>query len=355
MRTLLSLSTPSTLNAKTRPEMKKKYRILFFLIGLAGIAVLIIRTKPGKEDWERLITPQLPFLLLGLLLLWAVIFMLHARAYRLVIGPDSGNLKPVELYRICVSGFALNDVTPLGLAGGEPYRIMELKRYLGVECATSVTLTFSVLYIIGHVLLWLTGILIYLIYGCPGEPFMTGFLIFIMLILGFVCYVFFNHKNSGIVLPVLRRLSKIPFLKKRIDNMMDSRREQLQEIDSGYVSFRNVSDRFSKAVLCEYASRLLEGVEYFIIFRYLGESVSPIDGILILSMASLIGNLLFIVPMQAGAREGGTALAVDWIGVDPAIGIIGGLIYRMRNIACIIIGIICILIAKDTPKAKDNS
>lgn len=335
--------------------MKKKYRILFFLIGIAGIAFLILQTNPGEEDWQDLLTPALPLLLLGLLLLWAIIYLLHAVSYRFVIGPeDSKQIKPLQLYRICVAGFALNNVTPLGMVGGEPYRIMELKRYLGIEKATSSTLTFSVLYIIGHVLLWLTGILFYLVIGCPGEPVMTGVLLFVMLLLIGICYAFFNLKNTGLILPVLHWFLKIPFLRKPIGSLLKKNQAQIESIDFSYVSFRKVPRRFAKAVLCEYISRLLEGIEYFLIFRYLGEPVTIIGGILILSMASLIGNLLFMVPMQVGAREGGMAIAIDWLGLDPAIGMMGGLIYRMRDVACIIIGVICILIDKDNAK-KNNS
>lgn len=327
--------------------MKKKYRILFFLIGIAGIALLLFQTNPNEEDWHDLISPQLPLLLLALLFLWAVIYFLHTTSYRLIIGPESKQISRLQLYRICVAGFALNEVTPLGMVGGEPYRIMELKRYLGMEKATSTTLTFSVLYIIGHVLLWLTGILLYLLSGCPGEPFMTGILLFIMFLLLAICCAFFNIKNTGLILPALRWLGKAFFLKKPIHSLLEKKESQIECIDSGYVSFRKVSNRFTKAVLCEYASRLLEGVEYFLIFRYLGEPISIIGGILILSMASLIGNLLFMVPMQVGAREGGMAIAIGWIGIEPATGMMGGLMYRMRYVACILIGLICILIDRE--------
>lgn len=331
--------------------MKKKYRILFFIIGIAGFAFLIIQTNPRKEDWQKLITPELPLLLLALLLLWAIIYLLHTFAYSNVIGSDKKKIKPIQLYRICVAGFALNEVTPLGMVGGEPYRIMELKRYLGLEKATSVTLTFSILYIIGHVLLWLTGILIYLLIGCPGEPFMTVLLLIAMLLLIGVCYAFFNLKNSGIILPILFQLSKIPFLKKIINNLLEKKGKQIECIDSGYVNFRKESKQFIRAVIFEYASRLLEGFEYYLIFHHLGAPISIFGGVLVLSIASLIGNLLFFVPMQAGAREGGMAIAVDWIGISPATGIIGSLLYRMRYIACVLIGVICIIIDKDCAKS----
>ena len=66
-------------------------------------------------------------------------------------------------------------------------------------------------------------------------------------------------------------------------------------------------------------------------------------GILILTFASLIGNLLFMVPMQAGTREGGMAIALDILGISSGLGVMGGLVYRIRDLICTIIGIIIIL------------
>lgn len=332
--------------------MKGKYKILFFLIGIAGFVFLIIQTDPDMEDWQKLLTPGLPLLLLGLLLLWAVIYLMHTMVYRFIIGPDVPKINMFHLYWTCVSGFALNEVTPLGMVGGEPYRILELKRYLGIEKATSVTLTFSILYIIGHVLLWITGIIIYFLIGSPGEPVTTAILLFVMLILLGICFAFFNIKNSGIIFPILSFLSKIFFLKKPISSLLEKKGSQIDSIDSGYVSFRKETSRFTKAVLCEYFSRLLESLEYFLIFRHLGTPISLLGGLLIFSMASLIGNLLFMVPMQAGAREGGMAIAVEWLGIDPAIGMMGGLLYRMRYIICVLVGVILILINKGNSKAS---
>lgn len=326
--------------------MKKKYRILFLLIGIAGFVFLILSSDPEKEDWQKLLTPQLPLVLLALLLLWAVIYLLHTWAFRRVIGPDAAELKGPELYRICISGFALNEVTPLGMAGGEPYRIMALRRWLGLERASSATLTFSLLYIIGHVLLWLTGILLYLLFGCPGEGFMTGLLLFLLVLLGAVIWLFFRVRSRGIILPLLGAVGRLPLLKKPVGSLLERNRALLEEIDAGYIAFRKVSDRFREAVLCEYGARLLESLEYFIILRFLGEPVTVFGGILILSMASLIGNLVFFIPMQTGAREGGMAIAIGWLGLDPATGMIGGLLYRLRSIVCILIGLFLILIGK---------
>ncbi len=326
--------------------MKKKYRIIFFLIGVAGIVFLFINSRPDKMDWKDLFSPMLPVLFAGLFALWFVIYMIHCEVYRLILGEDASKISRLQTMRICVAGLALNNVTPAGLVGGEPYRILELQRYIGTARATSVTLSFSFFYIFGHILLWLTGSLIYFAYGCPGSTFVTVVFAILTVFFAGLCLIVFSRNNRGVLHPVLSFLSRVPLVKKYVGRFLEKRGDKIKLIDQEFAELRAQQDKFVKAVLMEYAVRLFEGVEYFLIFRYLGESVSIFGGILIYSTASLLGNLLTIIPMQAGTREGGTAAAVSWLGIEAATGMLGSLIYRVRDLVCTVAGILCILLSK---------
>ena len=86
--------------------MKTRYRILFFLIGIAGIVLLAVKAVPDGSDWGELFTPRLPLLLLGLLLLWAVIYAIHTAVYLLIMGKEAASAVGFpRMYRICISGF----------------------------------------------------------------------------------------------------------------------------------------------------------------------------------------------------------------------------------------------------------
>ena len=65
--------------------------------------------------------------------LWAVVYTLHTLAYRAIMGWDMKSMPFWRLVKMTISGFSLNQVTPMGLVGGEPYRIMEMKPYIGLE------------------------------------------------------------------------------------------------------------------------------------------------------------------------------------------------------------------------------
>ena len=328
--------------------MKRRYRILFFFIGLAGIVILALNANPDELDWERLFKPSFFLLMAGFLCLWAIIYSLHTWVYRLIMGDAAKEIPKYELYRICIAGFALNNVTPAGLVGGEPFRILELKKYMSTEKATSSTVTFSLIYIMGHVMLWLTSVIIYFLYGCPASTFMTVMLSIAAIVLAAACIVFLNHHNKGLVRPALGIASSLPLIGKKVKALIEKKNDAITEIDDCYIEFRSKKDVFTKALLLEYASRILEGAEYFVIFLYLGNNVHITGGILILGLASLVGNLLFMVPMQAGTREGGMIIALEMLNISVEAGVMGGLIYRIRDLLCTMIGIICIL-----PDKKD--
>ena len=325
--------------------MKKYYKPIFFLLGIAGIVFLVVRANPDRLDWQELFTPQLPLLIAGLLALWVVIYAVHARAFRLVLGEAGKKISRVSLYKLCVTGFAINNVTPAGLVGGEPYRILELKKYMSTHEATSSTISFSLMYVIGHMLLWLTGILMYYILGCPGDTYITVFLSVTAAVLLAICIYFFAFRQRKLVGPVFAFLSKLPLVGKKAAAFAQKRVETFAEIDRCYAEFYQ-EKTVIKVILLEYGARLLESLEYFFIFLYLGSRVHLLDGVLISSLASLVGNILFMVPLQAGTREGGMAIALNILGIDPGIGMMGGLIYRVRDLFCTVVGILLILISR---------
>ena len=332
--------------------MKKNYKWIFFAIGIAGVILLVLKAKPGQLNWEELFTPTLPLILAALLALWAFIYAVHARAFRLIMGDAAAGIGRWELYRICMTGFAINNVTFAGVIGGEPYRILELKNYMSTGKATSSTITFSLMYVSGHMMLWLTGISLYFIMGCPGESWLTVLLGTAGAILLALLTFFFTSRWKALATPAFRFFAKLPLIGKKAAAFAEKNAEAFSNIDRCYAEFFADRKTVYKVVLLEYGARLLESTEYFLIFLHLGINVHLTGGILILAFASLLGNLLFMVPLQAGTRESGMALALDILGISSGTGVMGGLIYRMRDLICTAAGILLILAGKK--KKKDG-
>lgn len=343
--------------------MKFRWRILFFALGIGGIVLMAWQNNWFRDtDWGTLFNPNIVWLLASIIGVWIIIYFVHAISYKLILCEDSKKVKMHSMMRICAAGFALNNVTPAGLVGGEPYRIMALKRYVSVERAASSTLTFSIMYAIGHFLLWVTGILMFAIYHFFGHSApvwvsillgVSGGVLFILVL------CFFIFRKIGFAYPAMRLLAKIPLVRRKLKPYVEKHKDSYIEIDDNIRAFRSKNLRFIGVLSLQYISRLLEALEYFLILYYFVglpgiANINYFDGLLIMSTASLMGNLLFIIPMQAGSRELGTQMALSFVLGPEAVelGILGplGIVYRFREMIFIIAGIILVLLGRKYKK-----
>lgn len=323
----------------TEKKKKNGWNIIFFLIGLAGVIWMLLKTDLRQIDWDGAVLHWMPLWLPGILLLWAVIYLLHTLAYRVISGPDAKKLGLWHMFRVTVCGFALNDVTPVGLIGGEPYRIMELKEALGASKAAATTLTFSVMHVFSHIMFWTTGAILYLVLGCPGGTVATVIASVAAALGTLAAVLFLVGKREGKVRAILRGLSKLPWLGRLIARFMEKHRETLDNIDHEMTAFHARPRDFWTTLALEYAGRILEAMEYFIAFTVLEAPVSPLWCIVALGCASLLGNLLFILPLQVGSREGGLALVLSWLGVTSTVSVTASLMTRIREIFYLALGV----------------
>ena len=326
--------------------MKFRYRLIFFIIGLIGLGIMVWQSDVTHIDWASLWNVKTLLLFIGLLGLWLVIYIIHTLCYYVILGRDGDNIPFFSLLKICTSGFALNSVTPAGLVGGEPYRIMALKKYCSTERASSSTLTFSLFYIMGHVAMWLTGSVVFLAMGFSLRSVLGVLSVITIVVTAGILLAFFLSKRLGFVKPFMRFLTKIPFLKKPMTKFYEKNEASYIEIDENIKAFRATRARFWTVFVLQFLSRLLECAEYYLIFLFLGQEINFFGGVVLLTMASLIGNLMFIIPMQAGTREGGLIMALDFLHIEASVGVVGALIYRIRDLTCILIGISLILFDK---------
>jgi len=334
---------------------KKYYKYLFLIIGIVGIAVMIIQSDPQNVEWDMFLSTDLLFLLLVCFATWIVIYIIHTLSYKIILGEESKKIDFAHMMKICVTGFALNNVTPAGLVGGEPYRIMELKKYCSTEKSASSTLTFTLFYTLGHLMLWVSGVVAYIIYGLPGSTIVDILLLAsgIFCLAAVFCIIFVK---TNVVYPVMRFLTKLPLIGKKLAPLVERKKDSYIEIDQNIMAFRKEGWRFYAVMFLQFASRLLEAFEYFVIIQYFAHEfldINYFDGLLVMSTCSLIGNLLFIIPMQVGTREGGMAIALDFLYPEylSQIAVPVGIVYRFREIVCTLIGIIMVAATRRNKRA----
>ena len=331
---------------------KRYYKYIFLALGIAGIVLLVIANDPANIDWHLFTEARFFVILAECFGVWLLIYALHTLTYYIILKKDGRKIDIWHMFKITFTGFALNNVTPAGLVGGEPYRIMELKKYVSTEKAASATFSFTIVYAAGHLLLWDAGLITYLCFGMPGDTFID---ILLLVTGGFnlIATFFLLFLRVNMVYPIMRFLTKLPGIGKKIAPMVEKKKEKYIEIDRRINVFRKNWFRFGIVLLIQFASRLLEALEYFLIIRFFLNGLTPLDGkpfnyfqgLMVMSTCSLIGNLLFLIPMQAGSREGGMQLVLAFLFDDVVKGKIATptfLVYRFREFMCTLIGIIMV-------------
>ena len=319
--------------------MKEKFRNIFWFFGIFAIVVMLCTFDMDYQElWQNLRKAGVWFP--AVILLWVFIYYLNAWSWYVIIRDGKHAKVPFwKVYKLTVSGFALNYATPVGLMGGEPYRIMELKPYIGVERATSSVILYVMMHIFSHFCFWLSSVLLYLcLYpvGWVMGTILGTITVFCLL----VAMLFVKGYQHGMAVAFVRLGSHLPFLKKKVIRFADSHREQLENIDKQIALLhQQKKGAFYAALFLEYTARVVSCLEIWLILNVLTRSVSFADCCLIAAFSSLLANLLFFLPMQLGGREGGFALAVGGLSLSGAYGVYAALITRVREMVWIVIGL----------------
>lgn len=320
--------------------MNNRFRNLFLAFGVAAVLIMLFTFDVSMDELLGNLR-RAGFYLPLILLLWLFIYLINTLSWYVIIrsGGRVGGLTFLRLYKFTVSGFALNYVTPVGLMGGEPYRIMELKPYVGVERATSSVILYVMMHIFSHFGLWLSSVVVYACFYPVGWGMgvVLGLITLLCLLLGFVFVKGYRH---GMAVACIRLGSRIPFLKQRVIRFSEAHKEQLESIDSQIALLhQQKKSTFYSALFLEYLARVISCLEVWLIMNVLTTNVSFVSCVLIVAFSSLLANLLFFLPMQLGGREGGFALAVGGLSLSGGFGVYTALITRVRELFWIVIGL----------------
>ena len=278
-----------------------------------------------------------------LLLLWMFIYAINAGAWYAIICNGLNGVKVPfwKVFKYTITGFALNSTTPVGLMGGEPYRIMELKPYVGIEKASSSVILYVMMHIFSHFCFWLFSLLIYILsyYNQINRTYVIIMSIFVVACMIGI-YFFIKGYRSGMVMKLMRFLQRMPFIKNKITKLIEKKEETFVQIDNQIKDlYRNNKYTFFTSLSLEFIARVVSCLEVYIILLIFSTDASFFDSILILAFTSLFANLMFFSPMQLGAREGGFVMSVALLSIPYSYGVFMALLIRIREVVCVILGI----------------
>ena len=326
--------------------MNKKYQNAFFAFGIA-VLVIMVTQLDFEQVWQGL--RHAGYWFLAVLALWAFLYVFNTSAWYLII--NAGGKPGVKfwwLYKITISGFALNYATPGGLMGGEPYRIMELAPKIGTERASSSVILYAMTHIFSHFWFCFVSIILY-VATQPVNVFMGMLLTATMAFCLLGLWFFIIGYRKGLANRAMNLLRHLPFIKKWAQPFLDKHREQLDTIDRQIAALHSQSPgRFVVAVLLELVCRILSAFEVYFILLVINPGISYVQCILIIAFTTLFANMLFFMPLQLVGREGGFLMSTTRLGVSARGGIFVALIVRIRELVWTGIGLLLIKFDKSS-------
>lgn len=333
---------------------KQRLNNLFFIVGVIACVVMLFTFDVSfVELWQHLCTAG--YWLIPIIGVWVLIYGINAASWwRVIKGVDpEAKVSPWVVFKLTISGYALNYATPVGGLGGEPYRIMELSKYVDKRKATSSVILYAMMHIFAHFWFWFTSIFLYLALAAVGDlplnvPISCA-LGFIALLFFGALYVFSKGYKNGVVMKVLGWIGMIPGLKGWSRRFAERHNEAFQNIDKQIAAlFSQDKKAFYSSLLLEYFSRIVQSSEVLFMLLLFGvDNGGGIDGImltylhsiLIVALTTFFANLIGFLPMQIGVQEGGFVLSIAALGLSAALGIFVSIICRVREIVWIFIGI----------------
>lgn len=351
--------------------MKKKYQNAFFAFGIA-VLILMASQLDFAEAWKSL--THAGYWFFAVVALWAFLYVFNTSSWWLIIHSKNGegayeatnhegtggeSRRTLEqtseekisfpwLYKVTVSGFALNYATPGGLMGGEPYRMMMLAPKIGTERASSSVILYVMTHIFSHFWFWLISIPLYLL-----TQHVSTFMAIVLSVMTSVCllaiWFFMKGYRRGLAVSGMNLLRHIPFVKRWAKPFVEKHREQLDTIDRQIAALHNQSPRtFWTAVGLELSCRIASALEVLFTLLVFMPSVNYFDCILVISFTTLFANMLFFMPLQLGGREGGFLMSITGLGfgltAEAALNaaIFVALIVRIRELIWTAIGLLLI-------------
>src|SRR5574344_1689034 len=231
--------------------MKKKYQNIFFIFGAVVLAVMLTQL-PFATVWKDL--QHAGYWFFPVMALWALLYIIKTTSSYLII--KSGRKGKLEvgfwfLYKLTISGFALNYTTPVGLMGGEPYRIMALSPKIGTERASSSVILYAMTHIFSHFWFWFLSVLLYLVLR-PVNLVMGSLLTVIAVFCLLGLWFFIKGYKDGIAMRVMKILRHFPGAKKWARNFLEKHQEQIDTIDRQIAALHQQNRRtFISAVRSE--------------------------------------------------------------------------------------------------------
>jgi len=330
--------------------MKKLTRnIRYFSLGVGAVLLVLLVRKIGLETIIDNVR-ALGWRFIPILSITGVGYVFYTIAWMQFLGRLSNGIGFFDLFRIKVSGEAVNTLTPANFIGGDPMRIYLLKKNFPVSEGAASVVVDRTLQSVAVLVIVLLGIIVaFLKFDELSANITYGVPIALVISFGFMAFLLIHQRRGlfSLILNVCRRLG----IKREFSERTTKR---LMELDGHIVDFYNENHRgFLIALGCHIAGRLLGVVEIYAIGRVVSDEFTLFAALMLAALAPMVMAVFAFIPGAFGVMEGAFSGVLYLLHLDPSIGITIQIAKRLRAAFWIALGLL-FLGAHDRHKVFDE-
>jgi len=315
-------------------KMTKSFRYVFLAIGAVLLAILIrkigistILTNVGELGW----------LFIPILCISAIWYALYTTAWMQFLHRLGDGIGFWELFKIKITGEAVNTLTPANFIGGDPMRIYLLKKNFSMAEGAASVVVDRTLQTAATIFVIMLGIIVgFVTFEALPSNIKFGVPIVVTISAIFITFILIHQRRGffSLILNICKRLKiKREFSERTVSRFM--------ELDSHIVDFYEANHRgFLIALACHITGRLLGIIEIYAIGRIVSDDFTLFAALMLSALAPMINVVFAFVPGAFGVMEGAYSGALYFLHLDPAIGITIQIAKRLRAAFWIILGLL---------------
>lgn len=305
-------------------------RLLVLALALAALVVLVAATDPRavaveitRLGWGGLLLFMLPSLVIQLLDVfgWWLCF------------PRPPAVSWTRLALIRLAGEAINNTLPVAQVGGEPVKVLLLRRHgVSAEEATASVVVAKLEVALAQFVFVLCGVAAALLARGPAELALGAAATGALGIAGVVAgIVVLNQGQGRTAARLVERLGLgAAFLARH--------GEALTRLDAALSGVYGGAGRRVLSISAFLAAWFVETLEVGIFAAVLGLTLGPLEALAIASLVTVVRAAGSFSPASLGVHEGGAALLFKAFGETEALGLAYAIVRRVRDLPWLAVG-----------------
>lgn len=309
-------------------------RTIFLAIGGTLLVVLVRRigTDTIIDNVMEVGWRFLPILSLGFG--W---YLLYTAAWMQFLHRLSDGIGFWELFRIKITGEAVNTLTPANFIGGDPMRIYLLRKHFPLsEGAASVVVDRTLASAATIAVILFSVIVAFATFDRLPANLKYGVPIAVLVCSGFITFVLIHQQRGffSLMMGICQRLGiKENFSEKTV--------RRFQQLDAHIIDFYDASHRgFLIALACHVGGRILGVLEVYAIGRTVDDTFTLFTALMLSALAPMVNIVFAFIPGALGVMEGAMSGMLYLMHLDPAIGITIQIAKRLRAALWIALGLL---------------